>query len=40
MEGLSERNGILLKYSIKNGNLKKKYYFVDNSGILYYFQEK
>lgn len=39
MEILSDRIGVILKYGKLMGSLTKRYFFVDNKGVLYY-QEK
>jgi hypothetical protein len=39
MEILSDRVGILLKYGKVMGGLTKRYFFIDNSGILYYMEK-
>lgn len=40
MDILSDRVGILLKYGQMMGSLTKRYFFIDNNGVLYYTEKE
>ena len=40
MEILSDRIGIILKYGKVMGSLTKRYFFIDNNGVLYYTEDE